>query len=148
MEYIIDKTAIRPMIDELVSRVADQAYMEDGTSLYDAIVLTEKDDGVVDGFIEDAVSAFVARNHDICKIWSANSSAGTKSILFHVPDFDTTLTGAAKDTITNYIVYYVCLELFRSRAPQVVQEYDARALTALNKSIHLLKSRKSPTEIW
>jgi len=135
MEYTIDLATIRQKIDEIVSRVADEAYGETG-SLYDSIVLTEKDKPLVTRFIEEAINSFVTRVFDICK-------KGAGKLEFFVPDFDPSMEGAANDEITNYIVYSVCVALFKSRRAQVVPEYEGLALGALNKAISFLKSRKA-----
>ena len=134
MDYTIDNTILEPRVKEEVSRVADEAYSETG-SLYDSIVLTEKDDSLVSRFIAEAVNGLAGRLFDICK-------KGTGKLVFNVPDFDSTMEDAAKDEITNYIVYSVCVAIFKSRRPQVVPEYEGLALGALNKAISLLKSRK------
>lgn len=135
MEYPIDKTLLEPRIKEEVSRVADEAYSETG-SLYDSIVLTEKDESMVDRFIDEAVNGLAGRLFDICK-------KGTGKLVFYVPDFDLTMEDSTKDEITNYIVYSVCVAIFKSRRPQVVPEYEGLALGALNKAISFLKSRKA-----
>jgi len=134
MEYTIDKTLLEPRIEEEVSRVADEAYSETG-SLYDSIVLTEKDDSLVSRFIDEAVNGLAGRLFDICK-------KGTGKLVFFVPDFDPTMEDTAKDEITNYIVYSVCVAIFKSRRAEAVPEYEGLALGALNKAITLLKSRK------
>lgn len=134
MEYTIDLATIRQKIDEVVSRVADEAYGETG-SLYDSIVLTDKDEPLVTQFIEEAINSFVTRAFDICK-------KGTGKLVFYVPDFDLTMEDSTKDEITNYIVYSVCVAIFKSRRAQVVPEYEGLALGALNKAISFLKSRK------
>lgn len=135
MEYTIDLTTIRQKIDEVVSRVADEAYGETG-SLYDSIVLTEKDEPLVSQFIEEAVNSFVSRVFDICK-------KKTGKLEFYVPDFDPSMVGAVNDEITNFIVYSVCVSIFKSRRAQVVPEYEGLALGAINRAVSLLKSRKA-----
>ena len=136
MEYTITKPTLKSKIAEVVSLVADAAYSETG-SLYDSIVLTEKDDSLVSRFIDEAVNGLAGRLFDICK-------KGTGKLVFYVPDFDSTMEGSAKDEISNYIVYSVCVAIFKSRRAEVVPEYEGLALGALNKAISLLKSRK----IW
>lgn len=147
LEYTINKSSLSSQIASLVSRVADEAYGDNGMSLYDTIVLTEKDDDLVDGYIDEAISAFVARLQDICWV-STSSSDLSEKLNIYVPDFEESKENLAKDAITSFIVYSTCLEIFKSRRPQVVPEYEARALAALNKAITFLKSRKSPVDLW
>lgn len=147
MNYIVDKTILTALIDEEVSKVADEAYGENGGSLYDSIVLTEKDASTVDRLIDDAVNGIASRLYDVCK-FTTSATDGVVALLFHVPDFDETMESAAKDELTRFVVFSVCAALFQSRRAQAVPEYTERAQAAINKAVTLLKSRKSPTEIW
>lgn len=144
MEYEINKTFLTALVDEEISKVADEAYGENGGSLYDSIVLTEKDASTVDRLIDDAVNGVASRMHDICKF----TTGGEVALLFYVPDFDETMESAAEDELTKFIVFSVCAALFQSRRAQAVPEYTERAQAAINKAVTLLKSRKSPTAIW
>lgn len=141
MRYDIDKTYLRAFIDEQVSLVADEAYSDQGISLYDSIILTKKDDDTVNRHIDDAVRGFVTRTFDIAKI-------DADGIKFYVPDFDESMEDAVKSEITHFIVFAVCAALFKSRRPQAEPEYTERAKAAVEKAVTLLKSRKSPTDLW
>ena len=147
MEYTIDKTLLKALVDEEVSKVADEAYAENGVSLYDSVILTEKDDNAVGRFIDEAVNGFAARTFDISKFVSTDT-LGTTKLLFYVPDFDDTMAASVESEITHYIVFSVCMDLFKSRRAQAVPEYEARALSSINKAVTLLKSRKSPLDVW
>ena len=143
--YTIDKTLLRALVDEQVSHVADEAYGDSGMSLYDSIILTEKDDEEVNGYLDDAVRAFVARMYDVCRMGKAN---GKDTIEFYLPDFDTTMQDAALGEITHYLVFSVCAALFQSRRAQAVESYSLRAKASMDRAVALLKSRKSPIQIW
>lgn len=145
LEYGINKTALRALIDEQVSQVADEAYGDNGMSLYDSIVLTEKDVNMVESFIDTAAQSLSARLFDICKM---RKEGTTNYLSFDVPDFDTTMEENVKSAITHYIVFYACIAIFQSRRAQAVPDYTARAQTALDLAITLLKSRKAPTKPW
>lgn len=147
MYYSIDKSIIRNLIDEEVSKVADEAYGENGASLYDSIVLTEKDDDFVDRLVDESVRGLVARTFDICK-FAQNDTAGNARLLFYVPDFDETMESSVTSEINNFLALSVCAGIFQSRRPQAVQEYTERAKAAVEKAVTLLKSRKSPIAIW
>lgn len=147
MRYAIDNNALFAFIDEQVSQVAEAAYGENGASLYDSVVLTEKDTDDVMAFIGDAVRAFASRTFDICRISPADGQ-GREGLEFYVPDFDTTMQDAAFSEITHYIVFSVCASLFQSRRAQEVQNYATRAQASMDRAVSLLKSRKSPMDIW
>lgn len=153
MEYLIDKESLYALVDEEVSHVADEAYTEDGTALYDSIVLTEKDKGTVERLMDDAAAQLVVRAHDICRLEPETEGnppqrTGRSILLFYVPDFDMRNEQAAKEEISRYMSLYVCTAIFQKRRTSVVEEYSARALAALNSAIGLLKQRKHPLASW
>lgn len=135
MDYTIDKTLLHDMIAEEVSRVADAAYAEDGTPLYDNVALTSRDDGQVERAIEDAVSAFAQRTYDIC-------TPTDEGMAFSVPDFDGSFASLAKAEIDRYISLTATAVLLAQRWPQAVEGYSQRGQAAMGKAIALLKSRK------
>lgn len=146
MEYTIDLTVLKALVDEEVAKVADAAYAESGESLFDSVVLTSRDDALVDGAIGDAVRVFVSRVDDICRY--TTPSSGNERLLFHVPDFDGTKEDAALSEVTHYIVFASVASILQSRRVQSVPEYDTRAQAALTKAVTLLKSRKDPVLQW
>ena len=156
MYYIINKSALIEKVKEEVSKVADEAYSEDGVALYDSVVITEKDIDQVNRFIDDAVSLLVRRAFDITKyapLVTTTTSGGSSStttttvtprLQFYVPDFDLSMTDAVADELDKYITLYVSTALFQSRRASVVPEYTSRTQDAMDTAITLLKSRKSP----
>lgn len=138
MEYIIDRDALYPLIYEEVSRVANEAYDEEGNSLYDAILITSADKATVERLEDDAIDALVKRTIDICRQDSA-------SLRFDVPDFIEDLEDITKWEITRYIVMNVCAAWFQSRIPSKVEEYALRGQTAMDKAVTYLKTIKTPT---
>ena len=152
MFYIIDKAGLLESVEEEISHIADGAYGEDGSSLYDSIVITEKDRQNVLRFIDDAVSALVRRAFDICKYspetyqdeageWQLS---GRMRLQFFVPDFDETMWDTTKAEIDRYIVLYAVGSLCQSRKADLVPEYARRTQDAMDKAVILLKSRKYP----
>ncbi len=129
-------------IKEEVSHVADEAYSEDGTPLYDSVMVTSRDKSKLEGFIDDAIRLFVRKEFDICKYNNIDR------LEFHVPDFDDTMTAAVNSELNRYIVMYACTSLFQQRRVAVVQEYSVRAQSAMDKAVSLLKSRKHPVTTW
>lgn len=141
MEYTIDGSALWDLIDEEVSRVADKAYGEDGASLYDSVVLTSRDKNLVNGFIDDAVSAIALRAFDICR-------CSDSKLEFFVPDFDASMETVVKREIDRFISMYACSSVLRQRDASVENEYTERMQAALDKAVQLLKSRKHFNALW
>lgn len=153
MEYTIDKESLYALVDEEVSKVADDAYSEGGQSLYDSIVLTQKDKTTVERFMDDAADQLASRAFDICKYQvevavENNEPTGRKQLYFYAPDFDSSMEDAVKDELGRYIVLFVCASLFQQRRASLVESYAARAQAAADKAVTLLKSRKDPLESW
>lgn len=108
LEYILDELEVLSLIDEEVARAADAAYAEDGTPLYDSIINTDRDAGVIARFVDDAVRDFAARAYDICKyVTSVSYEQATYdgSPLFYVVDNDNHPTSATTVTPTAFPVY-------------------------------------------
>lgn len=141
LDYTLNTEAVLDGVSAEIARAADSAYAEDGTSLYDEVVNTERDDDLLKGFISDALRTFASRVYDICK-----RTAG--GLQLYVPDFDTTLQADAFAEIDRYIVMATCMSYFAERRAALVPEYDQRSQAALAKAVLLLKSRKSPDESW
>ena len=156
MYYTIEKTErLIPLIEEEVSRAADEAYADNGASLYDSVVLTEKDKGLVDGFIDDAINLIVRRAFDICKfspeteeVDGETQLTGKMRLFFYVPDFDDTLEDAVKRELDRYVAMYASGNIFQQRRAALVPEYTTRTQAALDNAIVMLKSRKYPSVIW
>lgn len=142
MDWNIDIDNIYNLVDEEVSRAADSAYSDDGVSLYDNVVLSARDKDTVLRFIGDAVQGIQARLFDVARIISPTE------VHFHLPDFDPSYETSAKAELTRYIVMAVCASLFRQTRAVLVQEYTDRAQLAINNAVVMLKTRKSPADIW
>lgn len=153
MYYSIDKERLRALVDEEISKVADEAYSDAGASLYDSIVLTDKDAVMVDRFIEDAVSLLVRRAFDICKYAPELVPDGeggemlspVMRLHFFVPDFDRTMEDSVKAELDRYISLYAVASILQQRRAVLVPEYTDRAKTSQDTAITLLKSRKNPS---
>lgn len=157
MYYVIDKSRLWDLIDEEISKVADDAYSDAGTSLYDSVVMTEKDRSTVERHIDDAVSAFVKREFDVTKhaplaFHSDDDEREITKVIprlqFYVPDFDETMAEALDSELDRYIVLFACSAMFQQRRPALVPEYTTRTQSAMDKAVSLLKSRKHPVTKW
>ena len=144
MFYTINKDALWEKVKEEVSKVADEAYADNGASLYDSIILTSKDRNTINGFVDDAIALFVRREFDVTSQPTVVPAGSPPKLKFNVPDFDTPLASMFDDELTRYIVLSVCAALFQQRRPAVVPEYTNRAKTAMDNAVSLLKSRKHP----
>lgn len=145
MEYTIDKTQLYALIDEEVSKVADEAYGENGVSLYDFVVLTDKDQGLVYRFIDDAARTLASSCIDISKVQEPATSSASRKLIFNVPDFDTDMEETAGVYITRFIVLFACVEIFKSRRAQSVPEYTDRMQAALGDFLRTIRTRLAPT---
>lgn len=146
MYYVINKDSLREKVYEEVSRVADEAYSEDGVSLYDSVILTDKDTPAVERSIDDAVGLLVRRVSDICTYSPLiENETVTPRLLFNVPDISASNEAAVTDETTRYIVLLVSSELFQSRRSSVVPEYSTRAQTTLDNLVNLLRTRTTFT---
>lgn len=146
MDYIIDEETLKGSVEFEVSQVADAAYAEDGTPLYDSVVLTEKDDDTVLAFIDDAIRVVISALQDIAYFSTATvESTTTNKIVFNVPDFDASQAGQVTLNIDSFVKAFVCAGLFRQRRPSLVDEYVSRAQIALDNVKSLLRKRQAPT---
>lgn len=152
MDYIIDEETLKGSVEFEVSQVADAAYAEDGTPLYDSVVLTEKDDDTVLSFIDDAIRVVISALQDIAYYATSTSTdetshvtTVTNKITFNVPDFDASQGGQVTLNIDSFVKAFVCAGLFRQRRPSLVEEYVSRAQIALDNVKSLLRKRQAPT---
>lgn len=153
MDYIIDNEALYALIDEEVSRAADEAYADGGVPLYDSVVLTEKDRATADRFMADAVNAFASRCADICTYGNVaipdavtdESELGQLKLIFYVPDMPSAIENAAKEEITRYIALFASNGFFQTRRAGLVPQYAERVQQAMDKAVTLLRTRTAPT---
>lgn len=135
--HYINRKKLLNSIEREVSRVAATAFAEDGTSLYDAIIITSRDEEVVKEMIDDAKSALVTRLSDI-------ATMSSDLLEFDVPDsrtHDITVIGSAID---RFIVVNVCSAWMIQKHKDKAEEYGARATDAINKVERLLYERLPP----
>lgn len=155
MEYIIDRDGLFPLIDEEVSRVANEAYSEDGASLYDGIIITSADHRTIERLEDDAINSLIERTSDICKPVPGGFREAEDTTLiqvlprlsFEVPDFDEDFADVTVEEITRYIVLNVCAAWFQSRCSGKVEEYASRGQVAMDKAVTLLKTIKAPRRV-
>ena len=137
MEISISTNDIKAIIAEEVSIAADQAYSQDGISLYDSIVLSSKDDALVGRLIKDAIAQLARRESDICTYTAS-------AITFNISDAAATSTVITAE-LNRYIALHACADLFQSRKADLVPDYTRRAQEAMDNVDSLVRTRTAPT---
>ena len=142
MTYTVDNTTITNLITEEVSRVATSAYSDNGTSLYDSVVIHSRDADSVSRLIKDGIDAVVRRTADICTVIPS-----PLALSFYTPDMDTTKESAVGQEITRAITLGAVSTWLSEKLPARAKEYSDRAIAALNIAVGLMKTRKTPTRV-
>ena len=143
MLYLINSANIYNLVDEEISRVAATEYSEDGTPLFDAIVLHSGDRNEIRRLQDDAINTIVKRNYDVITIVPRNQE-GMPGLQFNVPDIDSSTEGIIREELTRFVVLNVCAAWFQARAKTKVEEFANRDQVALDKASTMLHTRKAP----
>jgi hypothetical protein len=118
--------------------VADEAYADGGTSLYDAVVLTSKDRATVDRYIDDGVASLMHALPDMATL------SGT-TLTITAPDIVSDNATQATNRISRYLALYAITEILQSRRAALVPRYAERVAAALDDVIALVRTRTAPT---
>lgn len=135
--YYINKKKIFPLIEKEVSRIAASAFAEDGTPLYDAIVITSRDADTIHEMIDDAATAMLTRLSDI-----ATYSSGLFE--FDIPEERTHDIMTIGKVIDRFIVMNVCSAWMIQKHTAKAEEYGARSTDAITKVERLLHEKLPP----
>lgn len=135
--YYINKKKIFPLIEKEVSRVAASAFAEDGTPLYDAIVITSRDTDTIYEMMDDAATAMLTRLSDI-----ATYSSGLFE--FDIPEERTHDIMTIGKVIDRFIVMNVCSAWMIQKHTAKAEEYGARSTDAITKVERLLHEKLPP----
>lgn len=135
--YYLNKKKTLPLIEREISRVAASAYSEDGTPLYDAIVIKSRDTETINGMIDDAATTLLARLSDV-----ASYSSGLFE--FDIPEGRSHDINSISPAIERFIVMNVCFAWLTQKYATKAEEYGTKSLDALNKAEILLRERKAP----
>ena len=146
--YAVIYNSLLDAVDEEVSRVADAAYSDAGESLYDQIIITERDTNVLYNMVDGAVTAIVNRCADVCTYAPTSGSSPIMRLAFYLPDFGAVSWSVVEDELSKFIVYSTVAQFLTQRHPASSPEYNERAMAALAKAASLMKIRKAPLEIW
>lgn len=143
MLYLINHHSLYDLIYEEISRVAKDEFSEDGTSLYEAIVLHSADRDDINRLQDDAVNTLVKRMYDIVTILPRNA-AGLPGLQFNVPDLDTSTEDIISEEISRFIVLNTVSAWFQRKLNAKAPEFAARSQVALDKAAQMLHTRKAP----
>lgn len=135
--HYINRKKLLPSIEREVSRVAASAFAEDGTPLYDSIVIMSRDTDTINEMIDDAKSALVTKLSDIASMTS-------DLIEFDVPEERTHDIMVIGKVIDRFIVMNVCSAWMIQKYRDKAEEYGARSTDALNKVERLLYEKLPP----
>lgn len=135
--YYINKKKIFPLIEKEVSRIAASAFAEDGTPLYDAIVITSRDADTIHEMMDDAATAMLTRLSDI-----ATYSSGLFE--FDIPEERTHDIMTIGKVIDRFIVMNVCSAWMIQKHTAKAEEYGARSTDAITKVERLLHEKLPP----
>lgn len=138
MEYEYNIGTLLEGVKEEVSRVAGAAYAEDGTPLYDAVIITSAEYPTIERYLRDAKGALALRTADIC-------FPDEDMLLFNVPDFGEQFAEVVAQEIDRYFILGACSSWFQQRLPAKAEEYAARSQAAADKAVGLLKTIQAPT---
>lgn len=144
MEYSITHEDLLALVHEEVSRVADLAYAEDGTSLYDAIAIFDRDDATVKRMIADASSVVYERFRDYI-VSPTEAQSGAETFNFYLPDMEESQIGIASSELTRFLSLQIVSLWLKERYKSEYESYSERAVTALDKAERALFTRKRVT---
>lgn len=150
MDYIINKTTLYNLIDEEVSLAADQAYSDDGTSLYDQVVLTEKDRGMTEHLIDDAIKVLRRRTYDISAFvpFSETQAVDDNGRPLYYVVVDGEVTNEVSTTGSDYPVYANNVPAGTDKLYFYVPDMDTSNTDAATEEISRFISLYAATEIF
>ena len=137
MTYNIEQDTLLTSAEKEISRFASTAYSEDGTSLYDAYKVLERDKDTLKGYINEAVDAICMRLFDV-------AIKGSGVIAFDVPDYDSSMSDSISRELDRFVVTKTCAAWLEDKGAPEAARFEKRAASALDNAHRLLKSRKAP----
>lgn len=137
MTYTYTASILLESVKKEISRFAASAHGEDGSPLYDAYKISSRDEETVEGYISDAVDNICVRLFDVAK-----PSDG--SIVFDVPDYDSSMTSSVIGQLDRFVVMRSCASWLGEKGAPEYERYEKRAMSALDNAHILIKSRKAP----
>lgn len=126
-----------------IARAAANAYSEEGSSLYDGIRVTSRDDSYLANYRDEAMAQLVLGLSGRAS-WSSSDNGVklTVNLVDSVVEQDQT---SCIQLLKDYLVSWVCAEWFKRNYTARYEEYHAKAMSLLENAINLIKMRKSPS---
>jgi hypothetical protein len=134
MQYNVEYDTIKPIVEEEISRVATRSYVE-GSSLYDAIRVTSRDESTLERLFSDALTTIQTRFVEFVHCIVENE------LDFNLPDLPCVYEDGAKRELNRFIEYSMVAQWLEEKGNQESTLYTDRAAAALNKAERMLLSR-------
>lgn len=151
MKFSIDYDIIMPIVEEEVSREADQAYSEDGSSLYDGIRMVSRDEEKKMRLMSEVlVSVRILCNRLVDHVALAHDDSNTEAISF---TFELEMSprreagkGESLKTLFRSLTVNLFLNKYFASKNQInlASKYDTAALSDVQKIAKLLYEKLPP----
>ena len=128
-------------VREEVSRVAASAYDGEGQSLYDAIMVYERDESTLERLFDDALSHLTERSRDILNQYTKTSDT-VRVLEYYLPDFSGGLMDMVEADVKRYMVQHITAQWLIEKQYKRAEDYVAHANAVLDETIEHLKIRK------
>lgn len=140
----IDVDELYGQVEREISMAADEAYGDNGMSLYDAVVLTSKDKETVEGYIQDALAIVMRRLYDIASFTEA-AGANDASLGISADDLPDGLSAVIEQEVKRFFVQHAAAEICAARRAILAPQYREREKEALSNIETLVRTRKMPS---
>ncbi len=137
----INRDNVLEGVREEVSRVAASAYDGEGQSLYDAIMVYERDESTLERLFDDALSHLTERSRDILNQYTKTSDT-VRVLEYYLPDFSDGLMDMVEADVKRYMVQHITAQWLIEKQYKRAEEYVAHANAVLDETIEHLKIRK------
>lgn len=137
----INRDNVLEGVREEVSRVAASAYDGEGQSLYDAIMVYERDESTLERLFDDALSHLTERSRDILNQYTKTSDT-VRVLEYYLPDFSGGLMDMVEADVKRYMVQHITAQWLIEKQYKRAEDYVAHANAVLDETIEHLKIRK------
>ena len=121
--------------------MAASAYDGEGQSLYDAIMVYERDESTLERLFDDALSHLTERSRDILNQYTKTSDT-VRVLEYYLPDFSDGLMDMVEADVKRYMVQHITAQWLIEKQYKRAEEYVAHANAVLDETIEHLKIRK------
>lgn len=139
--FTINRGNVLEGVREEVSRVAASAYDGEGQSLYDAIMVYERDESTLQRLFDDALSHLTDRSRDILNQYTKTSDT-VRVLEYYLPDFSDGLMDMVTADIQRYMTQHITAQWLIEKQYKRAEDFVAHANAVLDETIEHLKIRK------